>query len=601
MSADGDRAPTALLERVMTPGRSPADRPSVPDVRSGVGTSTTRYALLATLTTALAILLRSGYSFGLFDQTVYSLRGIALADPNAFAHDWFARSVPQPHWLFDAVTYVGSRFGILPGVYLVYWLAGIAIFALASVWLVDRFLPGRRAFSLALGPLVAVGPTVVLGSTTPLLWFADPHMLGGCLAFLALAGILSGHWRSAAVAAVAAEAVHVQHGANLAPVLLLAAVLCRAAPRRQRALLAGTAVVLFAGAPLIAQWRGLQTGGEEWLTTCRDIIPLHCYAPAWPAAYLGSGAFVLLLAFALAWWGRRHWRVTVPAVVLPAAGLLVGVIGERFQLGIVGRLAEQYNIHRLATFVEPMAALALLCLIARITSLGRRRPVGVMVSLVALIAWVSIVDGVGHGPLTPGAAAAFALTVALLGFTVSLPDGQILREPDSGRFRRPAVALVAGTVSLVLAGAPAGALGHIGYDRSFDAVQTALTLRHLLPRDAVIAAPPETFWLRALSQRSVIADCKAVPYGGPPWHEYMSRIQALGGLCHRSGSGFRDLSPADVEALRTRYGATHALLFTDDPKMAYARRHWTQVYETPTPHDGAFPRGIAVFDLTEPR
>jgi len=60
--------------------------------------STALYTVLATATTALALLLRYGYSFGLYDQTVYSLRGIALADPSAYAADWFARSVPQPHW-----------------------------------------------------------------------------------------------------------------------------------------------------------------------------------------------------------------------------------------------------------------------------------------------------------------------------------------------------------------------------------------------------------------------------------------------------------------------------------------------------------------------
>ncbi|HET9772011.1 MAG TPA: hypothetical protein VFS16_14050, partial [Acidimicrobiia bacterium] len=263
------------------------------------GLRTAHYVLLATATTTLAIVLRSGYTFGLFDQIVYAVHGIALADPTAFANDWFARSVPQPHWLFDALTYLGARFDVLPVVYLVYWLAGIAVFAVGSVWLVDRFLPGRRSLSLALGPLVALGPAGALGSTTPLLWFADPHMLGGCIAFLALAAILTGRWRWAAVAALAAMAVHVQHGANLAPVFLLAAVLGKAEPPRQRWLLAGTAAGLLATAPLIAVWRGIETGGDEWLTICRDIIPFHCYAPSWSAGILAGGAAVIALALAL--------------------------------------------------------------------------------------------------------------------------------------------------------------------------------------------------------------------------------------------------------------------------------------------------------------
>src|SRR5688572_32293861 len=101
----------------------------------------------ATFTTAVAILFRYGYSFGLFDQTVYSLRGIALADPGAFAQDWFARTVPQPHWLFDVLTYVGTRLGALPAIYLLYWLSGIVVFAVGSVWLAERFLPRNAAWA----------------------------------------------------------------------------------------------------------------------------------------------------------------------------------------------------------------------------------------------------------------------------------------------------------------------------------------------------------------------------------------------------------------------------------------------------------------------
>ena len=558
--------------------------------------STAAHALLATATTALAIVFRSGYSFGLFDQTVYSVRGIALADPGAYAADWFARSVPQPHWLFDAVTYLGTRLGILTGVYFVYWLAGIAAFGLASVWLVDRFLPGRRALSLALGPLVAIGPTVLLGSTTPLLWFADPHMLGGCLAVLALAGVLAGYWRAAAVVALAALAVHVQHGVNLAPVFLLAALLGREEPRRRRALLAGTAAVLVAAAPLVAAWRGIQTGGDEWLTTCRDVIPLHCYAQVWPWAYLGSGAAVLALAFLLGWEGRRQWRTVVAAVVLPATGLLVGVVAERYELGIVGRLAQQFNVHRLATLVEPMAAVALLCLAARAGAPGRPGRIARMAGPAVLAAWILIVDGAGHGPVSPGGATAAVLTVGLLGFLVTAGDGPLLREPASGRFRRPLVAAAA-VGALALAGAPGGALGHLGYDRSLARVETGLALRRIVPEEAVIAAPPELFWLRSLARRSVIADCKAVPYGGNHWHEWMRRMHALGGPCDEKESEFGRLSPADIEGLQAAYGATHALLFADDPKMAHARTHWTLVYETPPPADGSVRQGLALFDL----
>jgi hypothetical protein len=275
------------------------------------------------------------------------------------------------------------------------------------------------------------------------------------------------------------------------------------------------------------------------------------------------------------------------------------VAGERYRLGIVGRLAAQYNIHRLATLVEPMAALALLCLAARVTAPGTRRSAAHLAGLGAFAVWIFIFDGVGNGAVSPGGAAALTLTAVLVTFLLRYPEGPILREEPSGRFRRPVVAAVAVTTTLALTGAPAGALGHVGYDRGLGRVETGLALRRLLPEEAVVAAPPELFWVRALSQRSVIADCKAVPYGGAAWVEYMTRVRALGGPCTKGDSGFRRLSPADIEALQGSYGATHVLLFDDDPKLDYARRHWTLLYEAPPPADGSIHHGLALYALDE--
>jgi hypothetical protein len=504
---------------------------------------------LATVTTALSILFRYGYSFGLFDQIVYSVRGIALADPDAFARDWFAQTVPQPHWLFDAVTFAGTRLGILPWVYLAYWLAGIAAFALASVWLTQRYLPHRPVLAALLGPLVVLGPEKILGSTTPLLWFADPHMLGGCLAFLALAALLTDRWRAAALSALLAWAVHVQHGANLAPILLLTAALASGAVLRRRLMLAGTGLFLLVGALAIAQWRGLETSGGEWLTICRDLIPFHCYAPSWSWSYLAEGGAILALAFGFAWWRRHEWRAILPVAVVPAAGLLVGVVGERFQLGIIGRLAEQYNVHRLATVVEPFAAFALVCLVAgAISDEQRRRVVCGALATPALLVWFLMTGGALQGPAALGALN--------------------------------------------------GSLGHVGVDRSLPIVRAGEAIGDAVPPTGIIAAPPELVWLRSFSRRGVVADCKAVPFGGPPWQEYVERMRDLGGHCRGSGSGFRDLSPADIETLRARYGVTHLLLYADDAKVGYAGQHWRRVLDVAEEGDPNLAPGLVLFDIT---
>jgi hypothetical protein len=581
--------PTALLESGGTTPVLPEPPAASADAVTGRGPSPAWCVLLSTATTALAILFRYGYSFGLFDQTVYSLRGIGLADPSAFRHDWFARTVPQPHWLFDVVTYLGARAGILPWAYLVYWLAGLAAFAVGSVWLAQRFLPDRPGLAAALGPVVVLGPATILGSTTPLLWFADPHMLGGCLAFLALCGLLTERWRAASLAALAAGAFHIQHGANLAPVLLLTALLATKAARRRRLLLAATGVALVVGAAGVAQWRGLHTTGDQWLTTCRELIPFHCYAPAWSVSYLAAGSVVLAAAAGFAWSVRRQWRTVGPVVGLPAAGLLLGVVGERFQLGAIGRLAEQYNVHRLATLIEPFAAFALVYLVADLASgRGRRRAGQAALALGALVVWSTMADSAVRGPRAVSAMVVAALAAGLLAWFAPRTSAQ----PPVR-----AVAFVAALSIVTVLAAADGSLGRVGYDRSLPSVRAALAIKAIVPDDGVIAAPPQLYWLRSISQRSVVADCKAVPYGGVLWQEYMDRMAALGGTCHGRESGFGNLTPAAVEALRGRYGVTHVLLYDNDPKVAYARAHWREVFEAPAAHFEFFERGLLLFDM----
>jgi hypothetical protein len=583
-------SPTALLE---SDARQPASTDSgapAADRADGARPGQGRLVLFAAVTTTVALLFRYGYSFGLFDQTVYSLRGIALADPSAFRSDWFARTVPQPHWLFDVVTYLGTRLGMLPAVYLAYWLAGILAFAVGSVWLTRRFLPDRPALAAALGPIVVLGPANLLGSTTPLVWFADPHMLGGCLAFLALCGLLTDRWRAASLAALAAGLFHIQHGANLAPVLILTAILATHATARRRLLLVATALALVAGAAGVAQWRGLQTTGDQWLVTCKRLIPFHCFAPSWGPGYLAAGGVVFAAAAGFAWSARRQWRSVVPAVALPAAGLLLGVLAERFELGALGRLAAQFNVHRLATLVEPFAAFGLLCLMAG-AALGRRhvriRRAGVAV--VALVVWSTMSESAVRGPRAVAALVVVALTAGLLAW---------FAPRHAARSRPRAVAALAGLAIVTIAAGAQGYLGHVGYDRSLPTVRAALAIKATVPATAIIAAPPDMYWLRSISERSVVADCKAVPYGGPLWDEYMVRMRDLGGNCEGRANGWRALSPEAVESLRSRYGVTHALLQDDDPKVAYARAHWRQVFQAPAEDFEFFEHGLLLFDTT---
>jgi hypothetical protein len=248
-----------------------------------------------------------------------------------------------------------------------------------------------------------------------------------------------------------------------------------------------------------------------------------------------------------------------------------------------------------------MAALAILCLVARIPPIGDRRLRAGLVALGTFVAWAAIFDGAGYGNVTAGSALAFLLTGALLVFALNLPADRALPDGASRRYRPTVVAALTGVVALTLVFGATGQLGRLGYDRRVGSVQVGLTLRRILPTNALIAAPPETSWLRAFTERGVIADCKATPFGKAEWREYWDRIAALGGLCNGRGSGFAKLRPSDVEALQTAYGATHVLMFQDDPKLDYARAHWKEIFAAPAPPDGSIRLGVVVFELPPPR
>src|SRR5436853_1003016 len=228
------------------PARGPArprvgsvDGPTVQPLRSRIG-----WPVATMLSAAVATVARWGYKFGVGEHVVLSLKGIAHADPTAYANDWFTQGVPQPHWLFDTVTYAGERLGVLPLAYLAWWAASFIAFGIAAVWLTRRFLPGQPWMALLVGPALVFGQSTAWGSSSALYGFALPHALGACLGFLTIAALVTGRWRAAAASAVLAALAHVQHGADLCPVLLLTAALATTRPRAHRLALAGIGAAL---------------------------------------------------------------------------------------------------------------------------------------------------------------------------------------------------------------------------------------------------------------------------------------------------------------------------------------------------------------------
>lgn len=261
-------------------------------------------------------------------------------------------------------------------------------------------------------------------------------------------------------------------------------------------------------------------------------------------------------------------------------------------MGALGRLAAQYNVHRLATLIEPLGAFALLCLVAGLSSVrGRRRAGCAALAMVTFVAWSTMADSAVRGPQAARALVVAGLAAGLFVWFVPRP---------STWPRSWAIAVVAALSIVTLIAATGGSLGEVGYDRGLPTVRAALAIKKSVPDSAIIAAPPDMYWLRAISQRSVVADCKAVPYGGAPWDEYMRRMEALGGNCRGRAHGWRSLTADDVEALRGRYGVTHVLLYDDDPKVDYARNHWRPVFRAEAEDVVFFEHGFVLYDVAGP-
>ncbi len=520
--------------------------------------------------TALATHLRSGYSYSSGDQSVLQAYGITWADPGAFVNDWFTHSAPQPHWSFDLVTYLGEMLHARPYVYFAYWLLAMFVFGLGTAWLTRHWLPKHAWWVGGLVPVVVVmGPQSAVGSTTPLLATAIPHVLGGCLAYLTIAALITRRFYVACVVAALTSIAHVQHGANIAVILAAVAIVAARLSTRQRITMLGTAAAVAVASVVATTARGIVGSGDDFIEICTQVIPVHCDANAWSVGILAEacaavGGIGLLVA---ARW-RRDGRVLVASVGLAALGLALGLFADRVDLPFFGELAQRVNIYRLVAIVIPFVAWA--ALTATFGVRRRWRPAVAALSALLLVYWLmepyysglsAVVFPQRHWPyLFVGVLVVLSvvptvfLRPRLPVWLVWLPALLVLLLLD---FRVP----------FHRAWPDLDASSSLGY-------QMGQAVEDSTPVGAVIVADPRNDSIHAFARRAVIADVKNVPYGGRPWAEYKDRISDLTGgaplLGFQTRPAFLDLSIEDVIRLKEKYDADYLFLAPDDPKVQQA-------------------------------
>jgi hypothetical protein len=105
-----------------------------------------------------------------------------------------------------------------------------------------------------------------------------------------------------------------------------------------------------------------------------------------------------------------------------------------------------------------------------------------------------------------------------------------------------------------------------------------------VPPGGVVEAQPSFGAIRLTAGRSVVVDCKAVPYGGAPWRDYQARLNALGGrgACEHGGHPFLEVTAASLLATANRYGARYLVLRVNDPRLAAVEETGWRVLARPS-------------------
>jgi hypothetical protein len=203
------------------------------------------------------------------------------------------------------------------------------------------------------------------------------------------------------------------------------------------------------------------------------------------------------------------------------------------------------------------------------------------VALVAGVGWLVPVDGATALPGAPRWAAAVLASVAV---------GVLLRP-----LHRTASGLV-GLLSLAVLVTGAVQAGPVGWrpititfvpDPKMRALGTVIAAH--VPPGEVIQVPPTMGVIRLTAGRSVLVDCKAVPYGGPAWVDYRARLEAIGGRggCSHGGAPYLHVPAVDLVAATARYGARYLVLSAADPRRAQVLALGWRVLVEPSSRTGS--------------
>ena len=538
----------------------------------------TAQALASGLLYAVLVHLRWGYAAGDRDHLVLAPVGMQWAHPDWFRGDWAMAAAPQPHWLFDIVTWFGSATGTLGAVYLLYWLAAMLAFGTATALLAHHWTPNRSWLAVIVVTVGAViAPLYLFGSGAALYATGLPNVLGGGLVYLIGAALLVGRHRLAAGTTILCSLVHVQNGTIAVVLLLMVAVYHFLRTRQVEVwLLVAAAVGLLI---LVVDLRLRPVAGDigDFATICDQLIPYHCNATSWSKRTLISSASLLGLALMSVLYLKRdqRWRWLL-VLVLPAVALVGGVVVDYVNLPVLGELVQGVNIYRLSVLLQPFAVWgAMTPIFADLAPRWRWATLGA----VGVLGEGSLVGG-NWGVLTyrDGSHGVwpFVFGALLVAGCAALTVPDLVRRPAPvpglrARLASSPTSALAGAFALSLLAA--GFFGQLGL-RSFDPRVHVIgdlnawgqDVQRVVPEGGLIVVPPRAVAIRMATHRAVVVDCKYGPYGGEPWQEFQTRLNDLGGFGQCASPAtlppYGRLTVAELAAVTKRYGTDFIVVET---------------------------------------
>jgi hypothetical protein len=271
-------------------------------------------------------------------------------------------------------------------------------------------------------------------------------------------------------------------------------------------------------------------------------------------------------------------------------------MADRKHIAVLGELAQTTNVYRLVALVVPFAAWALVGLAAdRLPFRGRvvaSIPIVVFCSLFlreVVDPFAALTRSSGAWPVVIGVgAAALAIVPAYATHRVRARFARFATEAGKATYRRIGTLLVVAFLVIVAAASlarrrpDAGELPEVSSPPGAFAHFAGEAGRHL-PAGTTMLVPASWDGWRLWSRQPVVVDCKGLPYGGAPYHEWLRR--AVDFYIGNAGLGCSDqwvlFKLTDIEKLSEKYHAPVAVFYHGDPKLAAARgAGWREVYNS---------------------